>query len=382
LDPQRLFRKAALEKLSSPERLDELMQVTSPAAWLCLSAIGLALIAVIVWSVVGSISIKVRGMGILLRGEALHEVTSGAYGRVSEILVDENETVKRGEVVARLEQPELDEQIKSSREQLESLMEQAENERRSQRRILNRLEAQNRELQQTIKSQEVLVEKGLLTQAAVMPSRQQLTATEQEMARIKANLAEQQNRIESARHELDQLTSQHGLKSEVVCHFDGKVLEIAANIGDLMSPGNRILVLEAFSEPIDAVIFIPAADGKKVRPGMRAQIAPSTVRTEEWGFIIGEVSSVSDFPASPEALKKILRNEQLVSDLTGRSAPIEVVAKLLEDESTPSGFKWSSSQGPPVKVFSGTVCQASVTVERKRPISYVLPILRQAAGLS
>lgn len=382
MDPQRLFRKAALEKLSSPERLDELMQVTSPAAWLCLSAIGLALIAVIVWSVVGSISIKVRGMGILLRGEALHEVTSGAYGRVSEILVDENETVKRGEVVARLEQPELDEQIKSSREQLESLMEQAENERRSQRRILNRLEAQNRELQQTIKSQEVLVEKGLLTQAAVMPSRQQLTATEQEMARIKANLAEQQNRIESARHELDQLTSQHGLKSEVVCHFDGKVLEIAANIGDLMSPGNRILVLEAFSEPIDAVIFIPAADGKKVRPGMRAQIAPSTVRTEEWGFIIGEVSSVSDFPASPEALKKILRNEQLVSDLTGRSAPIEVVAKLLEDESTPSGFKWSSSQGPPVKVFSGTVCQASVTVERKRPISYVLPILRQAAGLS
>ena len=30
LDPRKLFRKKALEKLSSPERLDVMMQVTSP----------------------------------------------------------------------------------------------------------------------------------------------------------------------------------------------------------------------------------------------------------------------------------------------------------------------------------------------------------------
>ena len=34
----RLFRKVALERLSSPERLDELMQLTTPGGWLALVA--------------------------------------------------------------------------------------------------------------------------------------------------------------------------------------------------------------------------------------------------------------------------------------------------------------------------------------------------------
>jgi HlyD family secretion protein len=81
-------------------------------------------------------------------------------------------------------------------------------------------------------------------------------------------------------------------------------------------------------------------------------------------------------------LQRVLRNETLVESLTGSSAPIEVVTTLLVDDTTPSGFKWSSSQGPPLKVFSGTLCTASVTVEEKRPISYVLPIFKSAVGLS
>jgi HlyD family secretion protein len=163
--------------------------------------------------------------------------------------------------------------------------------------------------------------------------------------------------------------------------YNGRVLEIAANVGDLISQGNRIVTLENIEEPIEAVIYIPAGDGKKVRPGMRAQISPSTVKSEEYGFIIGKVDWVSDFPVTPEGLKKVLRNEQLVSDLTGQSAPIEVEVKLLENAETESGFEWSSSKGPPTKVFSGTVCSANVTVEKKRPISYVLPIVRAVTGI-
>ena len=47
MDAQRLFRKAALEKLSSPERLDVMMKVTSPAAWLALAALGAILLVAI-----------------------------------------------------------------------------------------------------------------------------------------------------------------------------------------------------------------------------------------------------------------------------------------------------------------------------------------------
>ena len=65
-----MFRKAALEKLSSPEQLDVMMQVTSPMGWIAMAGTGVILGFVIVWSVVGEIGIRVDGQGILLRGGA------------------------------------------------------------------------------------------------------------------------------------------------------------------------------------------------------------------------------------------------------------------------------------------------------------------------
>ncbi len=381
MDAQRLFRKAALEKLASPERLDVMMQVTSPAAWLALAALGAILLVLIIWSVIGSISIKVNGKGILIRGEAVLDVTSGAYGRLAELLVDENEVVKRGDVVARLFQPELDEKIRNKRSELEGLIQQAESYRRDQGRIVSRLQSQAEELRQKIVTQQDAVARGLLTNATLLGTKQQLTSTEQQIAQIRATLGERQTRIDNVRREISEMESQLGSKTEVASPYTGRVLEVTASVGDLIDQGSRLVTLEAFEEPIGAVIFIPAADGKKVRPGMRAQISPSTVKAEEWGFIIGEVESVSDYPVTPEGLRKVLRNDQLVSDLTGKSAPIEVEVTLIEDSETESGFKWSSSKGPPMKVFSGTVCTANVTVEKKKPISYVLPILRSTVGL-
>ena len=85
---------------------------------------------------------------------------------------------------------------------------------------------------------------------------------------------------------------------------------------------------------------------------------------------------------SPEGLRRVLRNQQLIQELTGKSAPIEVRVQLIPDPSTPSGFKWSSSEGPPMKVFSGTICSGNVTVETKKPISSGLPPMRQTVGMS
>ena len=59
MDPSRLFRKAALEKMASPERLDEMMVVTAPLGWLSLLALGVALGGAVVWGVYGTIAKKV-----------------------------------------------------------------------------------------------------------------------------------------------------------------------------------------------------------------------------------------------------------------------------------------------------------------------------------
>lgn len=58
---EKLFRKAALEKLSTPEELDQLMQVTTPKGWLALVAIICLLIATVAIGIFGVIAVRVDG---------------------------------------------------------------------------------------------------------------------------------------------------------------------------------------------------------------------------------------------------------------------------------------------------------------------------------
>lgn len=60
-----LFRKVALERLSSPEQLDRLLQVTSARSWLILAAILLLCGIAIVWSFTGYLEKTVEGYGML-----------------------------------------------------------------------------------------------------------------------------------------------------------------------------------------------------------------------------------------------------------------------------------------------------------------------------
>ena len=50
------------------------------------------------------------------------------------------------------------------------------------------------------------------------------------------------------------------------------------------------------------------------------------------------------------------------------------------DPKSPSGFKWTSSLGPPIRIGSGTFCTVQIIVERRKPISYVIPMIKQAVG--
>ena len=66
-EQSKLFRKVALDRLSSPEQLDTLMRITTPNGWVALlSIIGLLTLAVL-WGIFGAIPTKVVGQGILVR---------------------------------------------------------------------------------------------------------------------------------------------------------------------------------------------------------------------------------------------------------------------------------------------------------------------------
>jgi HlyD family secretion protein len=57
MEQNKLFRKAALEKLASPERLDVLLQITPPLGWVAQWTMALILAAAVAWSVFGGMSV-------------------------------------------------------------------------------------------------------------------------------------------------------------------------------------------------------------------------------------------------------------------------------------------------------------------------------------
>ena len=63
-----IFRQVALERLSSPEQLDQLMPLIALRGWVALlTLIGLVVLA-LAWSAFDTIPTQVTGRGILIRG--------------------------------------------------------------------------------------------------------------------------------------------------------------------------------------------------------------------------------------------------------------------------------------------------------------------------
>lgn len=80
-----IFRQESLERLSSPEQLDQLMQVIRPKSWIPLATLGSLIFAALLWGVLGRIPITASGTGLLVRpNERSKELLGLAYFHPSE----------------------------------------------------------------------------------------------------------------------------------------------------------------------------------------------------------------------------------------------------------------------------------------------------------
>ncbi|MEI8165694.1 MAG: hypothetical protein WCG26_04925 [Chloroflexales bacterium] len=99
---RQIFRKVALDRLASPDQLDQLLQVTGPTGWLALVVLAALLVAVVLWSALGSLALEVAGKGqilaptggqgaqtlVLLPAEAVRRVRPGMEAHVFPATVD------------------------------------------------------------------------------------------------------------------------------------------------------------------------------------------------------------------------------------------------------------------------------------------------------
>ena len=57
MENKSIFRQKSIDRVSSPEKLDDYVRVTTPSVWITLIAIVLLLIGAVIWGIFGEVVI-------------------------------------------------------------------------------------------------------------------------------------------------------------------------------------------------------------------------------------------------------------------------------------------------------------------------------------
>jgi len=373
--------------------------------------------AAVAWGFVGSVTSKTIGQGVVIRAGGVQDVVSLGAGQVLEVRAATGDTIHTGDVVALVAQPAMLDRVHAAESQIRDLQTEQrqsqtfhqsgsklqvgsiEQQRASFERGIRDLEAEAK-----IVTDEIAVDQELLAKELI--TRQQVTAAQQHLASLQTNMQEKRaqiaqldtdrfraeregrdedvqigNRIADAKRALEVLSRQMEQDSKVRSPYGGQVVEMKVSPGSLVQAGTPILSLQQAVQRLEALVYVASSEAKGVAPGMRVEVSPSSVKREEFGFIRGKVTFVSEYPATEAALLRVFENGPLVRALAGGGPVTEIHVEMEPDATTPSGFKWSSSKGAPIQLSGGTMISGEIVTEEKAPVNLVIPYLREKFGI-
>ncbi|MEC4894348.1 MAG: NHLP bacteriocin system secretion protein [Oscillatoria sp. PMC 1051.18] len=471
-----LFRKEALNRVSSPERIDELMQVVTAKNWLALLTTGSLVAFAGVWSIWGRIPITVKAEGVLIQPRRVVELQSAIAGQLKELKIAPGDCIETNQILATIEPTEVQQQLaqqrnkltelKSQDRQLTALQQQQTNQQQQylqqqrqallqelrnaenlapnlqkkqletiqkQRQLIQQKLDNARELAPTLKqrleNRRQLREEGAISADALLEAEQtylnslteitdlqaqlqeleirelqaeesyqeslnkvaqlqaqleELASQQQEREQVKIEAANtRQNEIQAVEQNVAQLELKLAENSQIFSQHRGCILEVTTTAGEYINPGNSLATLQISQtgKEMLAVSYFSIQEGKKIEPGMEVQVTPNTVKREEFGGIVGTVTEVSPFPVTKQGATELVGNAEVVEKLLPEGGAIAVFTELQPNTSNYSGYQWSASAGPELKITSGTTTSSRVTVNKQAPIELVIPLLKQASGI-
>ena len=80
----KIFRKKSIDRMSSPEQLNDYIKVTNPGVWMALAAIVILLVGVCVWGVFGKLETKLPVAAVSQDGQTVLYVKENDLSAVKE----------------------------------------------------------------------------------------------------------------------------------------------------------------------------------------------------------------------------------------------------------------------------------------------------------
>jgi HlyD family secretion protein len=410
-----IFRQTALNRLEAPEQTDQILRVTSLRAWVALLAMGLLLAAAVFWGFYGSVPTTVRGTGMLMRSSGIFTILAPGVGQIADLHVRPNDPVTTGQLVGRISQNDAIRDLEAALSKVEeirqrllatqatqgsqtALLEASARQQRTHLTAANRMiEIELKRLEERLAGEKKLAAEGLITGQQLLTTNQQIHQSRNNRAKNleqlanldislaesratqKATLADLTFQIAEAERTVSAMRLRLQESTRIISPYTGRIVDVLAKPHDQVTTGAPTALVELTGQDIkdlEGVFFVAPDVGKRLSPGMEAFLAPTIVKPEKYGYIRAIITWVSPYPVSSKEVNDIFHNEATTQLMMVGGAPFQVHADLIPDAKTPSGYRWTSSEGPPLRLHSGTMSTIEVTVEEEPPISLVLPFLK------
>ncbi len=86
-ESNKIFRQKSIDRISSPEELNNYLRVTTPGIWMVLSAVVILLIGMIVWASVGKLETKAEAIVESKNGDLTVIVTGSRAEKIKEGMI-------------------------------------------------------------------------------------------------------------------------------------------------------------------------------------------------------------------------------------------------------------------------------------------------------
>ena len=299
------------KKRQSRELANKPVDITTKTSWLIIFGVLILITGLLYWGFFGSIDIMARTQGILVSGGGFAYVYSSTEGTVYDISYQIGDFIAEGDIVARVDKPDLVRDINTMQDALD------EN-----------------------------------------PNLEMMKEHEKMIAHLKEKLREE---------------------SQIITAESGKIVDQYIQKGQYVQKGATVFKISRTGETVKdliGILYFPVETGKTIEAGMECRLVPSTTNKESYGFLKGTVVRVSEFPITEKAIADFTGSQKF-AEIFAKEAVLEVIVDLLPSPDTPSGYQWTSSEGPPIELEPGTICEGLCITDKISPIELIFPNLER-----
>jgi HlyD family secretion protein len=199
------------------------------------------------------------------------DIDSKFAGRIAEMLADEGDMVKAGQVVARMDTRDLEASLRKSEAQVQVSQKSRDEARANVEQQKTQVTFANQEFERT----NSLVTRGFATNELLDQRRQALNGATAALTAANDRVGAAERAIEAAAHDAE-LYRVNIADNTLVAPRDGRIQYRIANIGEVLPAGGRVFTMLDIAY-VYMDIYLPTAEAGRVRIGADARITLDAV---------------------------------------------------------------------------------------------------------